>query len=244
MYVIPAVDLQHGRCVRLIQGDFARETVYDTDPVAPARRWQELGARWLHVVDLDGAREGRPAQLDLVAAIAGALSIPVELGGGLRSEEAVAAALEAGVARAIVGTAVALDRELAARLVARFGEQLVMGIDAREGWVAIKGWQEILDLRAVELARDLERLGARRLIYTDIGRDGMLAGANLPAMKQMIEAVSLPVVASGGVTTPADLEALGRLGAEAAIVGKALYDGKLDPGLIAQDFPRGNADAG
>lgn len=236
MYVIPAVDLQGGRCVRLVQGDFAQETVYDADPVAPARRWQEAGARWLHVVDLDGARQGRPAQADVAARIAQSLTIPVELGGGLRTVEAVAEVLSAGIGRAIVGTAVALDRELAATMITAFGERLVIGIDAREGMVAIKGWQEVLDLPAVTLARELAELGAARIIYTDIGRDGMLVGANVAAMRQMAEAVEIPVVASGGVTTERDLEELGRIGAEAAIVGKALYDGKLDPAVIGREW--------
>lgn len=236
MYVIPAVDLQGGRCVRLVQGDFARETVYDADPLAPARRWQEAGARWLHVVDLDGARQGRPAQADVAARLAQSLAIPVELGGGLRTVEAVAEVLSAGIGRAIVGTAVALDRELAATMITAFGERLVIGIDAREGMVAIKGWQEVLDLPAVTLARELAELGAARIIYTDIGRDGMLVGANVAAMRQMVEAVAIPVIASGGVTTERDLEELGRSGAEAAIVGKALYDGKLDPAVIGREW--------
>lgn len=236
MYVIPAVDLQGGRCVRLVQGDFAQETVYDADPVAPARRWQEAGARWLHVVDLDGARQGRPAQADVAARIAQSLAIPVELGGGLRTVEAVAGVLSAGISRAIVGTAVALDRELAATMITAFGERLVIGIDAREGRVAIKGWQEVLDLPAVTLARELAELGAARIIYTDIGRDGMLVGANVAAMRQMVEAVEIPVIASGGVTTERDLEELGRSGAEAAIVGKALYDGKLGPAVIGKEW--------
>jgi len=240
MYIIPAVDIQKGRAVRLVQGDFQRETVYADDPVAAARRWEQAGARLLHVVDLDGARLGYPVQLPTAGAIARALAIPVELGGGLRTAEAVADALQAGLRRVIVGTAVALDRDLAREMLARFGERLVIGIDARAGKVAIHGWQEVLDMPAVDLAREMAGLGARRIIYTDISRDGMLVGPNLEAMAAMIAAVDIPVIASGGVTSRDDLQALARLGAEAAIVGKALYDGKLDPGLIAAEFPQGD----
>jgi phosphoribosylformimino-5-aminoimidazole carboxamide ribotide isomerase len=235
--VIPAIDLRAGRCVRLFQGDYARETVFADDPVAVARRWEAEGARRLHLVDLDGARAGEPLQLPVVRAVAAAVRIPVQLGGGLRHRAAVQAALDAGVERAIIGTA-ALDLEHAAALFAQFGERLAVGIDARGGRVAVQGWEQESGWDAVDLARRLEGLGARRIIFTDIARDGTLTGPALEATRSLAESLAIPVIASGGIGTPADLQALAALapsGIEAAIVGRALYTGAIRlPQVIAE----------
>jgi phosphoribosylformimino-5-aminoimidazole carboxamide ribotide isomerase len=234
MIVIPAIDLREGRCVRLLQGDFARETVYGDDPVQMALRWQEAGASLLHVVDLDGARAGRPVQAATVAAIAAALAIPVQLGGGMRTLEQIACALDGGVSRVVLGTAAIEDRGLLAAALDRWGaERIVLGIDARDGMVATRGWLETTAVRATDLARDLAALGLRRVIYTDIGRDGTLHEPNYAALRELAAAGDFAVIASGGVARREHLAALAALpGVEAAIVGRALYTGDvvLGPG--------------
>jgi phosphoribosylformimino-5-aminoimidazole carboxamide ribotide isomerase len=227
MEILPAIDLRGGKCVRLLQGDYARETVFADDPAAIARHWESLGATRLHVVDLDGAREGRPCQLDTVAAIVRAVQIPIELGGGVRTEETARQALDTGVDRVILGSA-ALDRAVAARLAEALGDRLIGGIDARDGMVAVRGWLETTEVRAVDLARELAALGLRWIVCTDIGRDGMLEGANVPAMREMVQAVpGVMVIASGGVSSIEDIRALREAGAAAAIIGMALYTGTL-----------------
>ena len=234
MIVIPAIDLRGGRCVRLMQGDFARETVYGDDPVQMALRWQAAGATMLHVVDLDGAKAGYPAQAAIVSAIARALTIPTELGGGLRSLDHLAAAFAGGVARAVLGTAAIEDRDLLTAALDRWGaERIVLGLDAREGMVATRGWIETTAVRATELARELAALGVRHVVYTDIGRDGTLHEPNYAALRELAEASGLAVIASGGVARREQLAALAAVpGVEAAIVGRALYTGDvaLGPG--------------
>lgn len=228
MEILPAIDLRGGRCVRLVQGDYGRETVFGDDPAAVAQHWASLGATRLHVVDLEGAKEGESRQLDTVAAIVRAVRVPVELGGGIRTLTAAKRALSLGVERVIVGT-VALNREVAASFFEALGECGVAGIDAREGKVAVRGWLDTTEVRAVDLARELVGLGARWIVYTDIGRDGMLQGANVAAMREMVEAVpQAKVIASGGVASVQDVRALREAGAAGAIVGMALYTGKLD----------------
>jgi phosphoribosylformimino-5-aminoimidazole carboxamide ribotide isomerase len=230
MEIIPAIDLRGGHCVRLLQGDYDRETVFGDDPAAVARHWCSLGATRLHVVDLDGAKAGEPRQLDTVGAIVRAASVPVELGGGIRTQAAAQQALDVGVAQVILGTA-ALDRTVAADMAAALGDKLVGGIDARGGLVAVRGWLEGTEVHAVELAQELCRLGLRRIIYTDIGRDGMLQGANIAAMREMVYAVpEASVIASGGVSSIADVRALRDAGAAGAIIGMALYTGDIDLG--------------
>lgn len=225
--LIPAIDLRGGRAVRLLQGDYDRETVFGDDPVAIARRWEAEGAARLHVVDLDGARDGASTQLEVITRIAAALQVPVQVGGGLRDAASVERVLAAGAERAILGTAAA-DPRVAAPLLDRFGERLIVGIDARDGRVAVRGWRETLDRDALELARELVALGARRFIVTDIARDGMLEGPNLAAMRRMAEAVPVPVIASGGVARVEDVRALAALEClEGVIVGRALYTGDL-----------------
>jgi phosphoribosylformimino-5-aminoimidazole carboxamide ribotide isomerase len=226
MEIIPAIDIRGGKCVRLIQGDYARETVFSDDPVAMAKHWLEHGARRLHVVDLDGARDGEPRNLGVVERIAGAVRIPVELGGGIRSEESAGRALAAGVDRVIIGTA-ALDMTAARRFAKALGDAMVAGIDARDGRVAVRGWLETSDVRAVDLGREMAGLGVKWIVFTDIGSDGMLQGPNVAALREMVESVGASIIASGGITTVDDVKAVRDAGAAAAIIGRALYEGRL-----------------
>ena len=237
MLVIPAIDLSNGQVVRLARGDMNEKTVYGDDPAAIARRWADEGAQVLHVVDLDGAISGKLANLDAVADILAAVSVPVELGGGLRTAEDVRRVLEIGVQWAIMGTAALRNRSEVEAVVADFGDRIIVGIDARDGKVAVEGWTERSDVAAGELAREMARLGVGRLICTDIATDGMLTGPNVPAMRQLCEAVDVPVVASGGVSSIEDVRALRELeplGLLGCIVGRALYTGDLSlPEAIA-----------
>ncbi len=228
--VIPAIDLIDGKCVRLIQGDYARPTVYSDDPVGMAKRWQDDGAVRLHVVDLDGAKSGVPRNLEVASRIARALSIPSDIGGGIRTMESARMCVDAGFQRFSIGTK-ALDEDFASEVFEEFGDAAILDIASRDGKVAVAGWQEQSEVDAVDLALRLTRLGCRRIIYTDIARDGSLRGPNLTAMTAMADSVAVPVVASGGVSSVNDLLSLGALhakGIEGAIVGKALYDGRID----------------
>jgi phosphoribosylformimino-5-aminoimidazole carboxamide ribotide isomerase len=227
MELIPAIDLQNGHCVRLYQGDFAQSTVYDDDPVAVARRWEAQGAQRIHVVDLDGARYGRPTNIDAVLAIVRGVSVPVQLGGGLRREEDVSGALALGVERVILGTAAVEQSDLVARLVARFGAQIVVGVDARDGKVATAGWTTTAEVWAVDLVRHMAELGVERIIYTDISRDGTLTEPNFAAMAELVQSGGPAIIASGGVAELTHVQRLATLGVEGAIVGKALYAGKF-----------------
>jgi phosphoribosylformimino-5-aminoimidazole carboxamide ribotide isomerase len=227
--VIPAIDLQDGRCVRLIQGDFAKATVFGEDPVRIARGWAEAGATRIHVVDLDAARTGQPMQLDIVREIARALSVPVQLGGGLRSLAALEAAFAAGVDRAILGTAALEDTNLLDVALEHYPEQIAVGVDARNGRVAVRGWLDLSDRSSLAFARALERRGVQTIIWTNIARDGMLNGPDAAGVAQMVAAVPrVDVIASGGVSKLSDVLDLIDTGARGAIVGKALYTGDLD----------------
>jgi phosphoribosylformimino-5-aminoimidazole carboxamide ribotide isomerase len=230
MEIIPAIDLRGGRVVRLIQGDPARETRYGDDPAATAREWERRGAGRLHVVDLDGALGGTPANQAAVRAILGAVRIPIQVGGGLRSPEAVRTLLALGVDRAVLGTAAIRDPEFLAAACATHPGRVALGLDARAGVVAVSGWAEATSLSTVELAGRVRGLPLAAVIYTDIGRDGMLQGPDLEGLAAVADAAGLPVIASGGVTSAADIAALCGLearGVVGAIVGKALYDGRL-----------------
>jgi phosphoribosylformimino-5-aminoimidazole carboxamide ribotide isomerase len=233
--VIPAIDLRGGRPVRLYQGDYAREIVYGDDPVVVARAWADGGAPRLHVVDLDGARAGAPAHLAALAAIAAAVAIPVEFGGGIRTRAAAEAALAAGAERVIVGTAAIEDPPLARELAAALGPRLALGVDARDGLVATRGWLSGSGVAATELVALAAGWGVQRVIFTDIGRDGTLTEPNYASLEAVIAAAGVPVIASGGVARVEHLRRLRALGAEGAIVGKALYDGaiRLEDALAA-----------
>ena len=231
MTIFPAIDLKGGKCVRLRQGVASDATVYGDDPVAMARHWEAEGGRALHVVDLDGAFNGAPAHAEVVARIAAALSIPVEIGGGLRTDDHVRAMLDAGVSRVILGTRALSDEAALKRLVDLYGsEKIAVGIDARGGLVQVKGWVETTGTRATDLAKRVSDLGIGTIIYTDTATDGMLSGPNLEAMDRICEAASCGIVASGGVSSVENvraLVALGRPNLVGAIVGKALYEGRV-----------------
>ncbi|MBI2991356.1 MAG: 1-(5-phosphoribosyl)-5-[(5-phosphoribosylamino)methylideneamino]imidazole-4-carboxamide isomerase [Deltaproteobacteria bacterium] len=228
MTIIPAIDIKDGRCVRLYQGDMDKDTVYYESPVEAAKHWVEQGAELLHVVDLNGAVEGRPVHKQEVAAICMGFGVPVELGGGLRSLEAIEESLALGVERVVLGTAAYEDPDFLRAVCDKFPGKIVAGIDAREGHVAIKGWKEGTAMDAVELARRCEKDGASRIIYTDIGRDGPSSGVNIKDTFRVASAVKIPVIASGGVSSLIDirrLKGLERDGVEGVIVGRALYSG-------------------
>ena len=231
MTIIPAIDLKGGKCVRLRQGVASDATVYGDDPVAMARHWEAEGGRALHVVDLDGAFNGAPAHAEIVAKIAAALTIPVEIGGGLRTDDHVRAMLDAGVSRVILGTRALADEAALKRLVDLYGgEKIAVGIDARGGLVQVKGWVETTGTLATDLAKRVSDLGVGTIIYTDTATDGMLSGPNLDAMDKICEAASCGIVASGGISSVKnvrDLVALGRPNLVGAIVGKALYEGRV-----------------
>jgi phosphoribosylformimino-5-aminoimidazole carboxamide ribotide isomerase len=226
--ILPAIDLRGGRCVRLRQGDYSQETVFGSDPAVMARRWVEQGARRLHLVDLDGAREGRPVNGDSVRQIVTAAGVPCQLGGGLRTEEDVAAVLEWGVARVVIGTRALKDPDGFEALCRRFPNRVVLGIDAHQGQVATDGWLHVSQCSALELARRCAGWPLAALVYTDISRDGMLEGPNVEAVAELARAVPLPVIASGGVTTLEDVRRLGAIGVAGCIIGRALYEGRLD----------------
>lgn len=231
MTVYPAIDLSEGQCVRLHRGDPARKTVYGADPAAMARRWVEAGGTFLHVVDLDGSFAGEPRNQAAVEAILQAAGVPVQVGGGIRSRAAIERYLDLGAARVILGTSAVRDRPFCEAALREFGQRLVLDIGARDGRVAVQGWSQATELDAVTFARELEQLGARRLVFTDVLSDGALAGPNLPALRRMAEAVAIPVIASGGVTTLDDLRALRGLqplGIDGVILGRALYEGTLE----------------
>jgi phosphoribosylformimino-5-aminoimidazole carboxamide ribotide isomerase len=229
--IVPAVDLKAGRCVRLLQGRADAETVFSDDPVAVARRWQDSRARRLHVVDLDGAFAGRPSQTELVRAMIAAVRIPVQVGGGLREIGHVEAVLEAGARWAIVGTRAALDPAFLGQVCERFGEQVIVGIAASDGRVAVDGWTRVLDLDAIALARDAAAAGAAGIIYTDIARDGTQNGPNLWSTEAVAKAAGIDVFASGGVGSLDDIRQLATVPELAGVVvGRALYSGAVDLG--------------
>lgn len=231
MLIIPAIDLRAGKCVRLVQGQLEHMTVYSDDPVSVARTWEENGARYLHVVDLDGAFAGALKNSDIIGAIIGAVSIPVQVGGGIRDLQTVTDLLQMGVSRVILGTVCISNPELVAEASARFGERIVVGIDARDGKVAIEGWGLTAEKDALEMAGEVSRMGIKRVVFTDVSRDGTLKGPNLEATKKLAQATNLKVIASGGVSTIDDIIALSKLesmGVEAVIVGKALYAGTVN----------------
>ncbi len=226
--LIPAIDIKGGKCVRLYQGDFERATVFSDDPVEMARRWYREGAERLHLVDLDGAASGGPRNLPLLRSIASAVPIPVQVGGGVRSLETVLELLDAGVDRVILGTAAVRDPDMVRVATQDFGDCIAVAVDAQEGYVASHGWQQTSHLTVDEHVESMIDLGVGRFIYTDIGRDGTLTEPDYESIKSLVAKTSLPIVASGGIAEMSHLVRLKELGAEGAIVGMALYTGRID----------------
>lgn len=229
MEVIPAIDLKNGRCVRLFQGDFNQETVFSDDPLAMALSWQEQGAHRLHVVDLDGAIQGKPTHLDVISAIVRALDIPIQVGGGIRDIAAADAWLGVGVDRVVIGTAAVRDPDMVVEACKKHGRQrVVVSVDAKEGLVALHGWKESSNVTVLELANQMADIGVVRLLYTDIARDGALTGPDFEGNKLLAEESGLAVLASGGIASVQHIKELLPTGVEGVIVGRALYTGAVD----------------
>jgi len=230
MEIIPAIDLRNGKCVRLYQGDYGQETIFSDDPVSVALRWQSEGARRLHIVDLDGAARGEPSNLEAIEDIMVAIDIPVQVGGGIRSIETIEQLFAAGVERAILGTVAVEKPDLVKEACQRFGDRIIISIDARDRWVATRGWLQKSTVTASELANRMADLGVKRFIYTDISRDGTLTSPNFEAIAELLSQVNVPVIAAGGISSVYHMTRLAELGVEGAIVGKAIYTGDVKLG--------------
>lgn len=223
MRIYPAIDIKDGKCVRLFKGRFDDVTVYGDDPAAMAMRWEKEGGEYIHVVDLDGAKHGHGVNADIISKICRSVNVPVQTGGGIRTMGDIEKKLSCGVSRVIIGTSAVRDEDFLRRAVDKYKEKIVVGIDAKDGFVAIEGWEEVSGFGAVEFAKKMENIGVSAVIYTDIATDGTLAGPNVAAMKEMASAVSLDVIASGGVGNTEHIASLVPTGVEGVIVGKALY---------------------
>ncbi|HHW06046.1 MAG TPA: 1-(5-phosphoribosyl)-5-[(5-phosphoribosylamino)methylideneamino]imidazole-4-carboxamide isomerase [Clostridia bacterium] len=231
MLIIPAIDLREGQCVRLLQGDPEQMTVFSDDPVETAKQWEELGAPIIHLVDLDGAFIGEPQNLDVVEEISRAVSVPLQLGGGVRTMATIERALAAGVERVVLGTAAIADPDLVQEACRRFGERITVGIDAKDGLVAVEGWEATVEKTFLELGHEVKNWGVNRIIFTDTRRDGTMRGPNLESIRLLAEELGINIIAAGGVSSMDDLRALKELepfGLEGVIVGKALYMGTVD----------------
>lgn len=228
MIIFPAIDLRGGKCVRLIQGDFDKETIYSDDPQATALKWQSLGAKFLHVVDLDGARAGSPQNLDAIKNILDAVAIPIEVGGGIRTLDDMEKLLALGVRRVILGSVAVENISLVEDAAKKFGDKIVVGIDARGGFVAVHGWEKSSAVKAEDLAKKIVAAGVKTIIYTDISKDGMLSGVNAAAFAELEKISGAQIIASGGVRSIEDIRALKAAGIAGVIVGKAIYTGALD----------------
>lgn len=239
MQIFPAIDLRGGQVVRLYQGDYDKMTVYGQDPCAVAREFIDAGARYLHVVDLDGAKDGTLANFETIAAIARQGGLYIEVGGGIRTEDRIRQYLDLGVGRCILGTIAIKDFDFTARMAAKYGDRIAVGVDARDGYVAINGWKELSEEKGVDFCRRLVEIGVGTVIYTDISRDGAEKGTNLDLYRELARIKDLNVTASGGVSSLGELEELKRIGTHAAILGKALYTGRLDLKTVIQAVQNG-----
>lgn len=235
MQIFPAIDLRGGQVVRLYQGDYDKETIYGQDPCAAARDFLAAGAKYLHVVDLDGARDGTLANFDSIAAIAKQGGLYMEVGGGIRTEERIRQYLDLGVSRCILGTVAVKDFDFTARMAQKYGGQIAVGVDARDGYVAVNGWKELSEERGVDFCRRLRDAGVRTVIYTDISRDGAESGTNLDLYRELAQIRGLNVTASGGISGIPELKELRAIGTHAAILGKALYTGRLDLRTVIEE---------
>ncbi|HIT88390.1 MAG TPA: 1-(5-phosphoribosyl)-5-[(5-phosphoribosylamino)methylideneamino]imidazole-4-carboxamide isomerase [Candidatus Coprocola pullicola] len=237
MQIYPAVDIKNGKCVRLKQGNFDAVTVYEQNPVIAAKKWIEKGATYLHIVDLDGAKEGISENEQIIAEIAKLSDVPVQTGGGVRSLKDIERKLQKGVSRVILGTVAVRQPELVKQAVEKFGsDKIVVGIDAKEGYVAIAGWEEISNVSALDLCLKMKEYGVKTIIYTDIAKDGMMSGINLEATKELIEKTGMHIIASGGISNMADLENVQKINAHGVIIGKALYQQTLDLEQVIKKF--------
>lgn len=228
MILYPAIDIRGGKAVRLVEGDFNRETAFDADPVDAARRWEAAGAKWIHIVDLDGARSGEAANQVSIARIREAVACKIQLGGGIRSLDTIDALLSSGIDRVILGSIAVTDPQVVIDAVARHGDSIAVGLDARDGKLATSGWETQTDADAFETARMMGDAGVRHIIFTDIRRDGTLTGPNVDALRQMVDATSAGVIASGGIGSDNDVLGLRDTGVSGVIIGRALYDGRID----------------
>ncbi|KXH87091.1 1-(5-phosphoribosyl)-5-[(5-phosphoribosylamino)methylideneamino]imidazole-4-carboxamide isomerase [Sporosarcina sp. HYO08] len=235
MILFPAIDIRGGKCVRLVQGDYNQEVIYNDSPTEMAKEWEKQGAEYIHVVDLDGAKTGNSLNKEAIRALVQAVSIPVQVGGGIRNMEIVDQHIEAGVRRVIIGTAAIQNQQFLKDAVNKYGDQIAVSIDARGGLVATDGWTETSDVKAVDLIQELAEIGVKTVIYTDILKDGMLQGPNFHELQVMNEATAIDIVASGGVTTEEDVAQLRKLDMYGAIIGKALYEGKLSLEKLLED---------
>ena len=226
--IIPAIDIRGGRCVRLVQGDYSRETVYSDNPVDMALKWQSMGAHRLHIVDLDGAASGEMVNFNVICQIAQAAHVPVQLGGGIRDIERIKRLLSAGIDRVILGTAAVENPALVQEACDKYAESIIVSLDAKDGKMAVKGWKEETDVPVLSFARQMMSLGVRRFVFTDISRDGMLTEPNFTALFDLIQVVKAPVIASGGIASISHLKILKLIGAEAAILGKSIYSGAIN----------------
>lgn len=227
MIIFPAIDIRGGQCVRLMQGDFNRETVYGSSPADMAKKWEEDGAKYIHVVDLDGAKDGEGKNLSAIEEIVKAVSIPVQLGGGIRTINYINKLIEVGVSRVILGTAVVEKEGFVEEAVLKYKDKIAVSLDAKNGYVATKGWTNVTDILALDIAKKLENIGVKTIIYTDISKDGMLIGPNFNETDYLNKSVNINIIASGGVSTVEDVKRLTDMNIYGAIIGKALYDNKV-----------------
>lgn len=239
MRIYPAIDIKDGKCVRLLQGRFSDVTVYGDNPAEIAKRWELEGGEYIHVVDLDGALKGRGVNSEVIKRICAAVNVPVQTGGGIRTMDDVEAMLQCGIERVIIGTSAVRDKDFIRRAVEKYGRKIVIGIDAKDSMVAIEGWEEVSSFRAVEFAKEMEKIGVATIVYTDIATDGTLKGPNLAAMQEMVENTKLDVIASGGVGNKEHIKELVPTGVEGAIVGRALYTGNVSLKEIIE-YGKGN----
>jgi len=228
--IIPAIDLRHGECVRLFQGDYNREIIFNNNPLEVALQWQSLGASVIHIVDLDGAAQGDIVNVDAIEKIAAAVQVPTQLGGGIRSIETITKVLKIGIERVILGTVAVESKDMVKTACRMHPESIIVSIDARNGKVSTRGWLQDTEINALDLAKEMVDLGVRRFIYTDITRDGTLSGPNYGAISDLVAAVEVPVIAAGGISSLGQLKELKETGVEGAIIGKALYTGDVDLG--------------
>ncbi len=236
MQIYPAIDIKDGKAVRLTQGKFDDVTVFNDNPVSAAKEWVDAGATYIHIVDLDGARYGKSFITDIIKAIKAEYNIPIQTGGGVRTLQDVTDRINAGAARVIIGTAAVKNPELVKQAVELYGDKIAVGIDAKNGYVAISGWEEVSDVTAVDLCLKMKDYGVKTVIYTDISKDGMMCGPNIESTKKLIDKTGLNIIASGGVSTMEDIENVNNIGSAGVIIGKALYNGALSLCRVIEKF--------